>query len=196
MLDLVARQGYAATTVDQVLQRAGVSRGAFQRLYQDRRDCFLRVYDELAESFARCVFEAFESEAEWRDGLRVAAYAAARWIREHPREIRYGTIEMMVAGEFAQVRRDATLHRFVELIDAGREQMDEPESVSPSMAEGVIGGIVVTLTKNLRRQRHVRAEELVPGLMFLAVRPYLGHEAAREEMAIPPPPETGQERAA
>jgi AcrR family transcriptional regulator len=196
MLDLVTSQGYAATTLDQLLERAAVSRVAFERRYDDMEDCFLRVYDELAEELGRCVFDAFESEAEWRDGLRAAAYAAARWIRQHPREIRYGTLEMMAAGEFAHARRDATLRRFVELIDAGRNQLEEPDSVSPSMAEGVIGGIMVTLTKNLRRGARVRAEELVPGLMFLAVRPYLGHEAAREEMTIPPPPETGQERAA
>jgi hypothetical protein len=32
-----------------------------------------------------------------------------------------------------------------------------------------------------------RAEDVVPDLMFVAVRPYLGHEAAREELSIPPP---------
>jgi AcrR family transcriptional regulator len=195
MVDLIAAQGYQATTIEQVLRRASVNLAAFERLFDDVEDCFLQVYDELAQDFGSRVFDAFESEPEWRDGLRAAAYAAARWIREHPREIRYGTIEMMAAGEFAQTRRDATLRSFVDLVDAGREQLEEPDSVSPSMAEGVIGGIVVMLTKNLRRGTRVSAEDLVPGLMFLAVRPYLGHVAAREEMTIPPPPETGYERA-
>jgi AcrR family transcriptional regulator len=189
MLDLVTSQGYSATTVKQVLERAGVSRAAFRRSFASKEDCFLQVYEETTERFNECVFGAFESKEEWREGLRTAAYVAARWIREHPRETRYGTIEMMAAGEFAQAHREATLRKFTEMIDAGRKQLDQPESVSPSMAEGVIGGIIGMLTKNLRRRVDVRGEDLVPDLMFLAVRPYLGHEAAREELSIPPPPE-------
>jgi AcrR family transcriptional regulator len=188
MVELIADRGYAATTVKQVLERAEVSRADFQRHFAGKRDCFLQVYGELSERFGRCVFAAFESEDEWRDGLRAAAYAAARWIRDHPREARYGALEMMAAGEFAQARRDETLRGFVDLIDSGREQLDRPDSVSRSMAEGVVGGVVGMLTKNLRREVRVRAEDLVPDLMFLAVRPYLGHDAAREELLIAPPP--------
>lgn len=192
MLDLVTSQGYAATTVGHALEHAQVGRAGFKRLFSGKRDCFLRVYDEEAERFSRCVFDAFESEGEWRDGLRAAAYAAARWIGEHPRETRYCTIEMVAAGEFAQAHREATLRRFTEMIDAGRAQLDEPDSVSPMMAEGVIGGIVGMLVKNLRRGTHVRAEDLVPELMYLAVRPYLGHEVAREELSTPPPVPGGE----
>jgi AcrR family transcriptional regulator len=193
MLDLVAERGYAATTVKQVLERAEVSQADFKRLFAGKRNCFLQVYEELSQRFGRCVFAAFEREDEWRDGLRAAAYAAARWIRDHPREARYGALEMIAAGEFAQARRDETLRGFVDLIDHGREQLDRPDSVSRSMAEGVIGGIVGMLTKNLRREVRVRAEDLVPDLMFLAVRPYLGHDAAREELSIPAPREPVRE---
>ncbi len=189
MVELVAEQGYKATTVKQLLEQAGVGRADFRRSFAGKRACFLAVYEELSERFAERVFAAFEGEEEWRDGLRAAAYAAARWVGEHPREARYATIETMAAGEFAVARREATLRRFVDLIDSGREQLDEPGSVSRAMAEGAIGGILGTLTRNLRRGIDSRPEALVPELMFLAVRPYLGSEAAREELSIPPPPE-------
>lgn len=187
MLDLVTRQGYAETNVKQVLELAGVRRADFKRLFAGKEDCFLWVYEDLIERFNLRVFSAFESEKEWRDGIRAAAYAAARWIRDHPRETRYGVVEMLTAGEFAQAHREATMRKFTEMIDAGRKQLDEPDSVSPMMAEGVIGGIVGVLTKNLRRGTRVRGEDLVPDLMYLAVRPYLGHAAAYEELSIQPP---------
>jgi AcrR family transcriptional regulator len=193
MVELVAEQGYKATTVKQLLERAGVRQAAFRRLFAGKRACFLETYEELSERFGEHVFAAFEGEREWRDGLRAAAYAAAAWIGEHPREARYAVIETMAAGEFAVERREATLRRFVDLVDAGRRQLDQPDSVSRAMAEGVVGGIVGMLTKNLRRDARVRAEDFVPDLMFLAVRPYLGHEAAREELSIPPPRAPGLE---
>lgn len=189
MLELVAERGYSATTVNQVLKCAGVGRATFKRHFTGKRDCFLQAYEEISERFGEQVFAAFESEEEWRDGLRAAAYAAARWIEGHPREARYWVLEMVAAGEFAQARREATLHRFVDLIDSGRELLEKPDSVSRAMAEGVVGGIVGMLTKNLRRGVRARPEDLVPDLMFMAVRPYLGHATALEELRIPPPSE-------
>jgi AcrR family transcriptional regulator len=187
MLELVAERGYAATTVKAVLELAQVSRAGFKRLYAGKQECFLRVYEELSERFSEHVFAAFESEEEWRDGLRAAAYAAAGWIREHPREARYAVVEMVTAGDFAQARQEATLRRFVDLVDSGREQLERPDSVSRAMAEGVVGGILAMLTKSLRHGAREPAESLVPELMFMAVRPYLGNAAALEEMRIPPP---------
>ncbi len=193
MIELVVKQGYGATTVEQLLKRAKVSRASFRRLFGGKQACFLAVYEEIEESFTGEVFTAFEGVEGWRDGLRTAAYAAASWVGTHPREARYATIEMMAAGEFAVERHEATLSRFVDLVDAGREQLEEPESVSRAMAEGAIGGIIGPLSRHLRRGTRARPEDFVPQLMFLAVRPYLGIEAAREELSIPPPPEPGRE---
>ena len=193
MVELVVEQGYGQTTVKQLLERAEVRRSALRRLFGGKRACFLAVYEEMSERFSARVFSAFEREEEWRDGLRAAAYAAARWVAEHPHEARYATIEMMAAGEFAVERREATVSRFVDLIDAGRELAEEPESVSRAMAEGAVGGILGMLTRNMRREAQARPEEFVPQLMFVAVRPYLGIEAAREELGIPPPPEPDPE---
>lgn len=187
MVELVAEQGYKATTVKQLLKRAGVTRADFRRSFAGKQDCFLEAHDEISERFATRVFAAFESEKEWRDGLRAAAYVAAHWIGDHPREARYVVIEMVSAGEFAQARREETLRGFVDLVDSGRKQLDKPDSVSRGMAEGVVGGVLGMLTRHLRRGVPVRPEDFVPDLMFVAVRPYLGHEAAREELAMSPP---------
>lgn len=193
MIELATEQGYGATTVKQLLERAEVSRADLRRLFSGKQACFLAVYEEMSESFVGEVLAAFEHEEVWRDGLRAAAYAAARWVGEHPREARYATVEMMMAGEFAVARREATLRRFVDLLDAGREQLEQPDSVSRAMAEGVVGGILGMLTRNLRRGSRARPEDFVPELMFLAVRPYLGQAVALEELSIPPPPEPGRE---
>ncbi|HET9163111.1 MAG TPA: TetR/AcrR family transcriptional regulator [Solirubrobacterales bacterium] len=193
MVELVVEQGYGATTVAQLLERARVSRAELRRLFAGKQACFLAVYDEIAESFTGEVLTAFGREEAWRDGLRAAAYAAARWVAAHPREARYATVETMMAGEFAVARREATLRRFVDLVDTGRGQLEDPDSVSRAMAEGVVGGILGTLTKNMRRGTRARPKDFVPELMFLAVRPYLGLAVAREELSIPPPPEPGRE---
>ena len=80
----------------------------------------------MTARFNETVFAAFDGSGSWRDRLRSAAYAAARWMRDNPRETRYGTVEMLAAGEVAQAYRNQTLQRCVEMIDAGRLDLPTP----------------------------------------------------------------------
>lgn len=49
MAHAVADRGYAHTTVEDVLRRAGMSRRTFYRLFDNREECFLATYDALQE---------------------------------------------------------------------------------------------------------------------------------------------------
>jgi hypothetical protein len=75
-----------------------------------------------------------------------------------------------------------------DLIDAGRYELEDPSSVSGDTALAVVGGIYELMQKELSRGRGTgRAEDYVPQLMYIAVRPYLGHEEALKELSIPAP---------
>ena len=45
MAQVVAEKGYPATTVADVVERAGVSRRTFYEQFQDKEACFLAAYD-------------------------------------------------------------------------------------------------------------------------------------------------------
>lgn len=189
MIDLVTSRGYQQVTIAEVLERADVDRRTFDALFDGKQECFIFFFDQMADRFYGAVFEAFEMQGAWRDKLRAAAYAAARWMRDNPRETRYGTTEVLAAGVVPHAMRDARLKRCVAMIDAGREELEDPKSVSPVVAETVVGSIVDQLVKNLNRDARAGQTNFVPEFMSLAVRPYLGETAAREELTIPPPPE-------
>jgi AcrR family transcriptional regulator len=196
VLDLVFDHGCDGTSLEMILERAGVDRAAFEREFDDREDCFLQIYIESNHLFVRDVFAAFEGGETWRDSLRAAAYVAARFLRDRPREVRLNVIQVFSAGEMALAERDRYHRLFVDLVDAGRQELDDPDSVSRSLAEGVVGSILGVMVKQVGEEGSAaNAEAAVPELMYIAVRPYLGHEAAREELAIPPPPEPVQEPA-
>lgn len=84
----------------------------------------------------------------------------------------------------AQALRDRYLQRIVDLIDQGRADMDDPEALGRGVAEGVCGAIYSFLIHELQKDAAgIRTpEEFVPDLMYIAVRPYLGHAAAQEEL--------------
>jgi hypothetical protein len=90
----------------------------------------------------------------------------------------------------AQAQRESHLQRMVEMIDAGRQELDDPDSLGRGVAEGVFGSIYSHLVKDVQAGKGTKAaEDYVPELMYIAVRPYLGHEAAMEELTIPAPRE-------
>jgi AcrR family transcriptional regulator len=193
VLDLVGSHGLDETSVAMILDRAGVDRAAFEREFGDKEGCVLQIYTETNDRFLREVFAAFETGGSWRDSLRAAAYTAARFLRDHPREVRLNVIQILSAGDMALAERDRYHQLLVSLVDAGRQELDDPDSVPRSVAEGVVGSIQALMVREVgARGGAAAALDFVPELMYLAVRPYLGHEVAREELTIPPPPEPAE----
>jgi AcrR family transcriptional regulator len=188
--ELMAAHGYESLTAAAIAERAGVDRAEFERRFEDVQDCVLQTYWYFTEEFNSRVYAAYEEKDEWREGFRAAAYAAARYVRDRPDVVRFGTVEMFGAGLMAQAYRQSHMQQLVDLIDAGRQELDDPDSVSRAVAEATLGSINEFIVKEVQAGRGTgHAEEFVPELMYIAVRPYLGHERAREELSIPPPPE-------
>ncbi len=181
----------------QICSQAGIDRGRFEREFGSVRECALRVYVANIDDFDRAVFGAVERVQGWPLRLRVAAYAAARYVEEHPLSTRFDVIHMLEAGEIAQAQRDRYLQRVVALVHEGREQREDPESVGVAMAESLVGSMYRLLTREMVGKGGLPAiEEAIPQLMYVAVRPYLGEGAARRELSIPPPARDGTDIAA
>jgi AcrR family transcriptional regulator len=194
VVDLVVERGYAETTIEAIVEHAGVTRAEFERRFAGKDDCCLRVYEAALADFDRPVVGAYLSQEAWRDRLRAAAYAAADYLSRHPREVLFGEIQMREGTDVAQARRDAYLQRLVGLVDAGRAELEDPDSVSRSVAESTLGAAYGALLNQLQRGRGIHvARSIVPELMFVAVSPYLGHAAALEELHAPRPPEQQEE---
>lgn len=187
---LMVEGGYERLSFAAIADRGGLDRAELEGGFDDLQDCVVKVYWHYTEEFNGRVYAAYEGHSAWRDGFRASAYAAARYIRDHPQVVRFGTVELFRAGLMAQAQRQSHLQQMVDLIDAGRQELDDPDSVGRGVAEATFGSIYEFVVKEVQSGRGTRAaEDYVPDLMYIAVRPYLGHEVAREELTIPPPPE-------
>src|SRR5262245_10146852 len=71
MLMAAAELGYRETNVQDVIDRAGVSRPTFYEHFANKEDCFLAAFDTSAARLRTKVDEAAERGGEiWRDRLR------------------------------------------------------------------------------------------------------------------------------
>ena len=189
VVDLVVERGYADTTIGAIVERAGVERADFDQRAAGKDDCCLRVYEAQLADIDQLVVGAYLRQETWRDRLRAAVHAGASYVSDNPREVLFAELQMREGPEMAQARHEAYLQRLVDLVDAGRAELDSPDSLSRSVAEYMLGAVYTIMLERLRKGGARAARTVVPELMYIAVRPYVGHEAAVEELHVPPPPE-------
>jgi AcrR family transcriptional regulator len=189
LLDLCVERGYAGLRLEQLLERAGVEEAAFRRLYPDMDACFAAVLGEVYGEFFSLAQRAVAGESGWRDRMRATAYALLRFLRSDERVARLAAVEAQHAGEGAQRLFLETFNRLVDLIDEGSAEASGPESPSRATALGVGGVLFARIQEAVAEGELGLGEEEIPQLMYAAVFPYLGAEAADEELHIPPPPE-------
>jgi AcrR family transcriptional regulator len=188
-IDLVLAHGYDGFELDDLCARAGVSRAEFDARFSNRRECLDLTYEANIAEFDQATFSPYLQAPNWREGLRAAAYGSAMYLRGHSRELRYGELRRREGGALEQTARDRYLQRVVDLIDAGRSEARNPEALGRATAESILGSIYELAVKRLAGSGDDGPTlEIVPELMYIAVRPYLGHEAALEELTMPVPP--------
>lgn len=181
LIEVAAERGYGETTIELVLERAGLDRPAFDRHFRGKYDCFLSAWQELNEQCLKTMVRAYESREEWTDRLRAVAYEVIDGLSRDPSRANFG-VEVLAAGDAARARRDMTMRVIASLIDAGRQEMEDPESVSHTTAEALAGSAYGQIYSRVVRGAVNELPDLVPQLMSAAVMPYLGIEAAIDEL--------------
>jgi AcrR family transcriptional regulator len=199
LIDVVAERGYEGAGAAEVIARAGTSAAAFDRRFGRWEEFVLCVLGAFIDDFTDRVGRAYDSGTDWRTGLRAAAYESADWLERNPRVARFGTVDVLAArDEMIRVRREGAFLYCAGLIDRGREVAPDPAAVPEAAAAMAIGSVAQILTGRLQAGESLETGQMVPALMYQAVRPYLGEAAAREEleMARPalPPRRLGESR--
>ncbi len=181
LIEIAAERGYAETTIELIIERAGLDRPAFDRHFRGKYDCFLSAWQELNEECMREMLSAFNSRDAWPDRLRAVACEIVERLCNDPSRAHFA-VEVLAAGDAARARRDMTMRVIASLIDAGRNEMDDPDSVPHTTAEALAGSAYGQVYAKVVRGQADELPALVPQLMSAAVMPYLGIDAGLAEL--------------
>jgi AcrR family transcriptional regulator len=184
LIELCYERGFAALTVAALCRRAGVQRPVFERHFIDLDDCFHQFYRQIRDDFFSRLSAAIEGVAGWRGRLRAAAYFLLDFFAEDPKVTYFGMVEVRRAGEQTQLLFAEVFEAIFDLLDQGREQRPDPQAISRATAESIAGGIFAQLYTAIGQGQPLRPEA-VPQMLHAAVLPYLGPEAAEEELSLP-----------
>jgi AcrR family transcriptional regulator len=186
MLNAAAELGYLETNVQDVIDRAGVSRPTFYEHFSNKEDCFLAAFDTSAARLRKKVHAAVANGgAVWRDRVRYGLEALLRFASREPATARTIVVEARAASEAAVKRRVELLDDFARCLDdEARELLPTPPPQTYVTAAGIVGGVESLLYSRLCKQEYDQLEALLPSLMYFVVLPYEGHEAAGEAFAV------------
>jgi AcrR family transcriptional regulator len=187
MLRATAELGYREVSVQDVLERAGVSRPTFYEHFENKEDCFLAAFDAAAARLRERLEAAAESEqaGSWRERLRLSLEELLRFVVEEPDAAMSLIVDARAACPAALLRRDELLDHFAGCIDSQvRAEHSGDPAPSAIAAAGIVGGIEALLYSRLYKGQTDDLDALLPSLMYFAVLPYEGHAAASEELAV------------
>jgi hypothetical protein len=149
-------------------------------------DVRLAAYEEAAAELCTCVTAAYDGPGGWHDRVWAAGWAAMSFLEDDPARARFLLVDVNGAGRRAQARRDRLLQRLADLLDAGRDQVENPSAVSRCTAEIAAGAVYATLLGKVDGGGLEQGKAFLGELVYLAVMPYLGSRAAEQELLVQP----------
>jgi len=184
MVRVAAAKGYEATTVADVVEYADVSLAAFEEMFESKEACFLEAYDAVFDVLVAHVTAAFEAAAEepWPEQIAAGLGALVDLLSQEADIARMAMVEVTAAGDDARSRYRAALARFTPFLEQGRTYSGQGEALPADTARFAVGGATSMIFDEVRAGRGPELKRILPDLVFAVLMPYLGPEAAEDEM--------------
>lgn len=184
LVQVGAEGGYEGIAIDEVVAVAGVSRAEFDRHFADKEACFLAAYEAMSDVLVACVAAAFERNEElpWADRVAAALSDLVALLAAEAELARMPIVEVTAIPGDARVRYREALDRFVPYLEQGRELAAAAVELPEGTARLAIGGASSLIFDEFRAGRGAELDAILPDLVFAVTMPYLGVEAAEDEM--------------
>jgi AcrR family transcriptional regulator len=173
--------GYEKVSVQEVLNRSGISRERFQRGFGSKEECFARAYEMAAVRLEGELLEACEGATSWRAAFRAALAKLLRTVAEQPLLAKALLIEVRAARGRAWATHQRAMEKLARLVDTAREEPGARPATKLA-AQFIVGAVEESICVEIGAGRVAKVERLLPDLCHLAVLQYFGEDEAWLEL--------------
>jgi AcrR family transcriptional regulator len=181
MTNVAAAKGYAATSVAELLEVAGVSRTTFYELFEDKEDCLLAAHQAFVEELLRVVLGSCQHDLPWPERVRYALAALLDRLAAEPPAARLALVEISAAGPVARRQHRDALMRFASLLEGshgGREIEPRP---SRHTARAAVGAAARIINSEIQAGHAEQLPDVLPEVLFATLVPVVGPDRAAAE---------------
>jgi AcrR family transcriptional regulator len=157
----VSEQGYAETTIADVVRVARTSRTVFYKHFADKEECFLETYQQMTDVRIAASLQAAAAVPEWDAKLDVGIATYFRWMAEHPEVAITTVVEVHCAGRRALASRSRALTGWMRTIE-GVAYLAHKAGAQVELGEAACFAIIVTAEAYVHEHaREGRLEQVV-----------------------------------
>jgi AcrR family transcriptional regulator len=170
MAEAVGEQGYAATTVEDILSRAGMSRRTFYELFRNREECFLATYDAALEEAMQRLASAHGGNGEpWPGRVETALTALFHYLASEPDLARVWLVEAPSVGAAGIQRHERTMQQLAQRLAGLRPEGEKAAANGRASVrfEAGVGAVHRVVQARLLDGRAGELPELAPHLARL-----------------------------
>ena len=160
----IAKRGYEAATVADLVALSGVSRSTFYELFEDKQGCLLAAIDALTGSALERMTGDPEAVVGDPDRARDSFLALIGLIASQPAAARTCLVEAYAAGPKAIASLDRILDGLSLLASAMFERIPGREGMPPEIVRAIVGGVQKAVYRRLLRGEEEQLPRLAPEL--------------------------------
>jgi AcrR family transcriptional regulator len=180
VIRVTAAKGYQASSVADILNKAGVGRETFYQHFKNKENCFMAANDALRADLETRVTAAYAQPGDWPKRVRRGLAETLQWFADNAQVAQMMVIETGTIGTAAGPRFRQTFRRFTALLDEGREFVDDAPDF-PNLASIAGGAVFARVYEEVTGGNGSDLPGMLPQLTFELLLPYLGEERAAAE---------------
>jgi AcrR family transcriptional regulator len=181
--EVTMSKGYLKTTVADLVAAAGVSREVFYEHFTDKQHAFLEALDFPTQPILDACAAAYFSGEEWPERVWRGLEALLVLVGSNPAISHLRLVECYAAGPTAIRRSEDITRSFTLFLEEGYRYRPESAKLSRLSSEAVAGAIFELIQRRVARGEIATLGRSLPQLVYIAIAPFTGADAARDFVA-------------
>lgn len=177
LVEETAENGFRATTIADIVKRAGIARKTFYENFSSKEDCFLAAQEHAMSTALERVVEAAGTHKSWPGRVRAGLGAFLEYVAEEPALARTSMVEALAVSPASIAYYEESQQAFVSLFRLGRDVSLHGRELPETLEEAIVGGVFWIVYQRLVTGKAETITELLPELVEFVLTPYLGPEA-------------------
>lgn len=178
---LMAERGCAGTTIERIAKQARVSSITFYDHFASKEEALVAAFERVVEEVRARLASEVPADLPWPEQVREGLRALLATIAAKPEWGRVCLIETQRGGPGLLAHYEAVLDSAVPKLREGRRFAADAADLPETLEETTVAGIAWLVRERLEADdgAGVTVEEMLPELLDVALRPYLGADEAR-----------------